>query len=128
MAPLRPFLILALLAWISLADQGMGVIGGHLGQCRVGRLPGLSCKDWCSLPQSHARAAARRGLWPPGSVSVTSFAVTIRAAVLTTWNSASPKVCSEPCGWAWGPLCAWKLTAAVSACSDSGGCVHDAGR
>lgn len=48
MAPLRPFLILALLAWISLADQGMGVIGGHLGQCRVGRLPGLGCKDWCS--------------------------------------------------------------------------------
>lgn len=41
MAPLRPFLILALLAWISLADQGMGVTGGHLGQCRVGRLPGL---------------------------------------------------------------------------------------
>ena len=61
MAPLRPFLILALLAWISLADQGMWVIGGHLGQCRVGRLPGLSCKDWCSLPQSHARAAARKG-------------------------------------------------------------------
>lgn len=124
MAPLRPFLILALLAWISLADQGMGVTGGHLGQCRVGRLPGLGSNDWHSLPQSHARAAAHRGLWPPGSVSVTSFAVTIRAAVRTTWSSASPKVCSEPCGWAWGSPCAWKLTAALSACSDSGGCVH----
>lgn len=45
MAPLRPFLMLTLLAWVSLADQGVGVIGGDLGRCRVGRWSGLGCKD-----------------------------------------------------------------------------------
>ena len=51
-------------------------------------------------PQSRARAAALRASTPTGSVSVTSSALTTRAAAPTTWSSASPKVCSE---WLGGP-------------------------
>lgn len=76
-------------------------VGGHLGQCRVGKGGlGLAVPTDIPSPQSRARAAALRASTPTGSVSVTSSALTTRAAAPTTWSSASPKVRSE---WLGGP-------------------------
>lgn len=59
-------------------------------------LGGASCHT--PSPQSRARAAAQTASLPKGSVSVTSCALTTRAAAPTTWPSASPKVRSEGLG------------------------------
>lgn len=56
---------------------------------------GLTVPTDTPSPQSHARTAALRASMSTRSVSVTSSALTTRAAVLTTWLSASLKVRSE---------------------------------
>lgn len=82
--------MLALLAWVVLADQGAGECWWAFGTMQGGGRPGHA--DCYSLLQSHARDAALRALMLTRSVSVTSSALTTRAAVPTTLTSASPKV------------------------------------
>ena len=75
-----------------------GVVG-HWGQGGVGKGSlGLAVPADTGSSQSPARAAAPRASTPPGSVSVTSSVLTTRAAVPTSWLSASPKVRAERLG------------------------------
>ena len=76
-----------------------GAVGGHWGQGRVGKGSlGLAVPADTRSSQGPARAAAPRASTPAGSVSVTSSVLTTRAAVPTSWPSASPKVRAERLG------------------------------
>lgn len=101
MASPRPLLLLTLLAWVVLADQGARkrvpvAFGANEGWARV--VWAWPCQLTCPPPQSPAKAAALRASMRTGSVSATSSALTTRAAARTTWPSANPKVCLEGLG------------------------------
>lgn len=98
MTSLRPLLMLALLAWVVVADQGARECCWPLG-VKVG-WERVAWFEWAADTGSHRVRKGRctRASTPPGSVSVTSSVLTTRAAVPTSWPSASPKVRAERLG------------------------------